>query len=216
MRKCNRGKGDIFGMLMVVIIIGIVGGGGLWCYSSYRAASDPANKRNYWNENTYTFRSDMERADRELEQGRFEAARRGYEEAVNANTQNRVSSVLQDRIDGLHQPLGLLVLRLIDEGRHSQVKVWGQFHKDRAFLHIIEAIQAHIRLLEHDVGVDLRTSAETKVSQAGQVARIRPMFGLNRERVYGHTYASHRDDACSALSRRRHRHDLAPVNQHQA
>lgn len=101
------GKFDIFVTLVWLLLLGIVGGAGLWCWSSLRAAGDPRNRMNYWNENMYPYRSAMEAADRLLEQKRYEDARRGYQRAIEGNAQSRTSQVLHDRIARAHFLEGL-------------------------------------------------------------------------------------------------------------
>ncbi|NUP89247.1 MAG: hypothetical protein HUU25_05435 [Candidatus Sumerlaeia bacterium] len=97
-----RAKADFMMMLVWLIIIGVIGGVLFTCWSNLKAVNDPANRANYWGENMYTYRSEMEEADRLLEQGRYADARQAYERAMQSSSQNQSSVVLFDRIARSH------------------------------------------------------------------------------------------------------------------
>lgn len=102
----KRGKMDFFAMLVWLLLIGVIAAIVGICVGKLKAVNDPANKQNYWMENMYGYRSDMERADERLEQGRWEDARQGYREALSLNSANQVSIVLHDRIARAHHREG--------------------------------------------------------------------------------------------------------------
>jgi tetratricopeptide (TPR) repeat protein len=103
----NRGKFDLFVTLVWLIILGVIGGVVLLVYGNISAANDPANRANYWKENMYGYRSALERGDRQLDDKKYDAARQTYQNALEANSQNRTSVVLRDRIARAYYREGL-------------------------------------------------------------------------------------------------------------